>query len=150
MRLRDLLVENTVKVGLESVDKEECFEELIDVLVRAGQVTDRAGALQAIQNREAQATTGIGNGVAIPHGKHASIKKLTAAMGVSQEGIEFDAIDGQPVHLIVLLLADIEHPGPHVQALVEVSRLVQVPGFYRKALEAQSTAELLAIIDAEE
>jgi len=150
MRLRDLLDETTVKVDLESVDKEECFEELIDVLVRAGQIADRAGALTAIQNREAQATTGIGNGVAIPHGKHASIKKLTAALGISKGGIEFDAMDGQPVHLVVMLLADIAHPGPHVQALVEVSRLVQVPGFYRKALEVQSAAELLGIIDAEE
>ena len=150
MRLRDILDENTVKIGLESADKEECFEEMIDVLVRAGRISDRAGALAAIQNRELQATTGIGKGVAIPHGKHGSISNLTAAMGISSDGIEFDSIDGEPVHLVVLLLASINQPGPHVQALVEVSRLVQIPGFYRKIVEAKTPGELLDIIDSEE
>jgi len=98
MRLRDLIDESVVKVGLESLDKEECFEEMIDLLVRAERLADRAGALEAIRQREAQGTTGIGQGVAIPHGKHASISSLTAALGVSADGIEFDSIDGDPAH----------------------------------------------------
>jgi mannitol/fructose-specific phosphotransferase system IIA component (Ntr-type) len=150
MRLRDLLDEASVKVGLESLDKEECIEELVDVLVRAGRIADRAGALKTLREREAMATTGIGKGVALPHGKHDSIPKLVAAIGTSREGIEFDAIDGEPVHMVALLLASSDQTGPHLRAMVEIARLVQIPGFYRKALEASTPAELLGLIDAEE
>lgn len=150
MRLRDLLDEASVKVGLESLDKEECIEELVDVLVRAGRIADRAGALKTLREREAMATTGIGKGVALPHGKHDSIPKLVAAIGTSREGIEFDAIDGEPVHMVALLLASSDQTGPHLRAMVEIARLVQIPGFYRKALEASTPAELLGLIELEE
>jgi len=150
MRLRDLLDESVVKVDLESLDKEECFEEMIDILVRAGRVSDRAGALEAVRQRESQGTTGIGQGVAIPHGKHASIPTLTAALGLSRDGIEFDAIDGEPVRVVFLLLARTDDPGPHVRALAEIARLVQTPGFYRKLTEARSPKDVLDLLDAEE
>jgi len=150
MRLRDLLDESVVKVGLECLDKEECFEEMIDILVRAGRVSDRRGALEAVRQREGQGTTGIGQGVAIPHGKHASIPTLTAAVGLSTKGIEFDAIDGVPVRAVFLLLARTDDPGPHVRALAEIARLVQTPGFYRKLAEARSPKDVLDLLDAEE
>jgi mannitol/fructose-specific phosphotransferase system IIA component (Ntr-type) len=150
MRLRDLLDDTVVKVGLHGTDKESCFEEMIDVLVAAGRVKDRAGALAAIRAREAQGTTGIGQGVAIPHGKHPSIPSLTAAMGISSRGIEFDSIDGDRVRVVFLLLARVDDPGPHVRALAEIARLVQTPGFYRKLIEAQSPQAVLDILDAEE
>ena len=150
MRLRDLIDEAAVKVGLESLDKEECFEEMIDLLVRADRIPDRAGALEAIRQREAQGTTGIGQGVAIPHGKHPSISSLTAALGTSADGLEFDAVDGDPVHVVFLLLARVDDPGPHVRALAEIARLVQTPGFYRKLTEAKTAAEALDVLDAEE
>lgn len=150
MRLRDLLDESVVKVGLESQDKEECFEEMVDILARAGRLSDRDGALAAVRQREALGTTGIGQGVAIPHGKHASIPALTAALGISADGVEFDSIDGEPAHLVFLLLARADDPGPHVRALAEIARLVQTPGFYRKLLEAATADEILSILDAEE
>jgi mannitol/fructose-specific phosphotransferase system IIA component (Ntr-type) len=150
MRLRDLLDDKSVKIGLESVDKEECFEEMVDILVRAGRVSDRAATLKAIQSREDQGTTGIGTGIAVPHAKHESIPSLMAALGISSEGIEFEAIDSEPVHLVVLLLANISEPGPHLQALVEIARLVKIPGFYRKVVEAGSISEILDILDSEE
>jgi mannitol/fructose-specific phosphotransferase system IIA component (Ntr-type) len=150
MRLRDLLDESVVKVGLQSTEKEACFEEMTDILVRAGRLTDRAGALAAVRQREAQGTTGIGQGVAIPHGKHASIPTLTAAMGISSKGIEFESIDGDKVRLVFMLLARIDDPGPHVRALAEIARLVQTPGFYRRLMEARTPKEVLEILDAEE
>jgi len=150
MRLRDLLDESVVKVGLESVDKEECFEEMIDLLVRAGRLSDRAGALAAVRQREAQGTTGIGQGVGIPHGKHPSVPTLTAALGISAGGVEFDAIDSEPVHLVFMLLARVDDPGPHVRALAEIARLVQTPGFYRKLTEAKTARDVLDILDSEE
>lgn len=150
MRLRDLLEESVVKVGLESLDKEECFEEMVDLLVRAGRITDREAALAAVAQREADGTTGIGRGVAIPHGKHAAIQALTAALGTSRDGIEFDALDGQPVHLVLLLLARIDQPGPHIAALAEIGRLVRLPGLYEKLMGAGTAREVLDIIDGEE
>ena len=105
MRLRDLLDEATVKVPLESVDKEECLEEMVDLLVRSGRISDRQEALQALMQREAQATTGIGKGIALPHGKIDSISELVVALGTSKEGIEFDSVDDELVHFVVLLLA---------------------------------------------
>jgi mannitol/fructose-specific phosphotransferase system IIA component (Ntr-type) len=150
MRLRDLLDESVVKTGLESLDKEECFEELVDLLVRAGRLEDRAGALQAIEEREAKGTTGIGGGVAIPHAKHDSIQHLVAALGTSGEGIEFDATDGEPVTVVFLLLAPVDDPGPHVRALAEIARLIQTPGFCRKVTEAAAPAEVLELLEAEE
>ncbi len=150
MRLRDLLDESVVKVPLESLDKEECFEELVDLLVRAGRLSDRDTALEAILDREAKGTTGIGQGVAIPHGKSAAVTKLTAALGTSPDGIEFDAVDDESVHVVFLLLAPENDPGPHVRALAEIARLVQTPGFYRKLTEAGSAEEALDILEAEE
>ncbi len=150
MRLRDLLDESVVKTGLESLDKEECFEELVDLLVRAGRLDDRAGALQAVEDREAKGTTGIGGGVAIPHAKHASVQHLVAALGTSREGIEFDATDGEPVTVVFLLLAPVDDPGPHVRALAEIARLIQTPGFCRKATEAAKPADVLDLLEAEE
>jgi mannitol/fructose-specific phosphotransferase system IIA component (Ntr-type) len=150
MRLRDLLDESVVKVGLKSLEKEECFEEMIDLLVRAGRLSDRAGALAAVRLREAQGTTGIGQGVAIPHGKHPSVPALTAALGTSAKGIEFDSIDGEKSHLVFLLLARNDDPGPHVRALAEIARLIQTPGFYRKLTRARSAREILDLLDEEE
>jgi mannitol/fructose-specific phosphotransferase system IIA component (Ntr-type) len=150
MRLRDLLSEATVKICLESADKEECFEELVDMLVRAKAISDRTNALTALLDRESRAATGIGNGIAIPHGKHPAIKSIAAAVGISRDGIQFEHADGHPVRLVVLLLANANQPAPHVWALAEICRLVQIPEFYRKAVAAKTPTELLDIIDSEE
>ena len=150
MRLRDVLSESVVKPGLESVDKEECFEELVDLLVRGGCVADRAAALGAIRRREEQGSTGIGRGCAVPHGKDSSIPGLCVAVGTSEAGIEFDAVDGAPVHLVILILANAGEPGPHVRALSEVVRLLKLPGFYNTLISTRSAKALLDAIDAAE
>jgi len=148
--LSDLLTEDVIKVDLESEDKEESFAELIELLVRAGRIDDRAAALQAIEEREALGTTGIGKGVAIPHAKAASVKHLTAALGISREGIEYEAIDDDPVHVVFLVLAQPDNPGPHVQCLAEIARLLQVPGFYKRLLATTTAKGALDTIKAEE
>lgn len=150
MRLADILSEDVVKVGLESREKDEAFAELVELLVRAGKVTDRAAALKAVESREVMGTTGIGRGVAIPHGKDHSITGLTAALGISRNGIEYDAMDNQPVYVVFLVLAQASNPGPHVQCLAEIARLLQLPGFYRRVLEAQTPREVIEAIRAEE
>jgi mannitol/fructose-specific phosphotransferase system IIA component (Ntr-type) len=146
MRLLELLTPPVVKVGLESTDKEDVFEELIDLLVRAGTVPDREAALDAIYAREEMRTTGIGNGIAIPHGKDASISAITAAAGTSQNGIEFEAIDDKPVHLVFLVLAERDNPGPHLQTLSEISTILHRPGAYDELIHARTADEFLRLL----
>ena len=150
MKLCDLLDSASVKVGLVSTDKEEAIAELVDLLARTERVSDRAGVFDAVMAREAQQTTGIGGGVAVPHAKHESIERLTATLGISRDGIDFDAVDGKPVNVVFLIMARVNDPGPHIQALAEIARLLQVPGFFRKLVDAESSDEVLSVIAAEE
>ena len=147
MKLLEILEPRVVKIGLASTDKEDVFEELIDLLVRAGRVEDRERALDAIYRREEQRSTGIGKGVAIPHGKDESIKSITAAAGTSQTGIEFEAIDGEPVYLVFLVLAEQNNPGPHLQALSEIAACLSQPRAYDKLIHAKTPEEFLALLD---
>lgn len=150
MRLSDILTEEVIKVELESEDKEESFAELIELLVREGKISDREAALDAIEKREALGTTGIGKGVAIPHAKEGTVEHLVAALGISREGIEYEAIDDEPVHVVFLVLAELANPGPHVQCLAEIARLLQVPGFYKRLLNATTAKGALEAIKSEE
>ena len=146
MLLSELLREELIKVELESDQKESAIAEVLELLVASGDVTDREGAYQALLEREGKGTTGIGGGVAIPHAKHKSITHLSMALGLSQGGGEFEAIDDKPVHIIFLLLAEPNNPGPHVQTLAQVARLCQTPGFCRRLRESRSAREILALI----
>ena len=150
MRLRDMLDESTVKVGLESLDKEECIEELTDVLVLAGRVADRAQVLSAVRTRESEGSTGIGKGVAVPHGKCASLAGTVLAVGISKHGIEFDSADGKPVKIVFLIAASASEPGKHLQMLAEVVRLIRVPGLCDKLAAATTPKMVLDLLDAEE
>ncbi len=143
MKLLEILDPGVIKVGMEALDKEEAFEELIDLLVKAGKVKHRQGALDAIYAREEMRSTGIGRGVAIPHGKHESIEQLTAAAGTSKDGIEFESIDGKPVHLVFLVLAEVNNPGPHLQTLSEIATCLNQPGAYDRLVNAKTPEEFL-------
>ena len=118
--------------------------------MRAGKVADRAGALDAVAKREEEQSTGIGNGVAIPHGKHQSVSGLTCALGISENGVDFDAIDDKPAYVIFFILAVPDNPGPHVALLAGISRLLAQPGFVRKLRDAASPQEVLSVIRAAE
>jgi mannitol/fructose-specific phosphotransferase system IIA component (Ntr-type) len=146
MQICGLLTEKTIKVALESDEKESAVAELLELLVVAGDVSDRDGAYDAVMDRESKATTGIGAGVGVPHAKHESIEHLCLALGLAPQGVEFDAIDGEPVTLIFLILAEPDNPGPHVQTLAQVARLCQTPGFTRQLQNAGSADEALRII----
>lgn len=147
MKLLDILEPGVVKVGMESVDKEESFEELIDLLVKTGKITDREAALDAICTREEMRSTGIGKGVAIPHGKDKSITQITAAAGTSADGIEFDSVDGKPVRLVFLVLAEVNNPGPHLQTLSEIATCLNEPGTYDKLVNAKTPEAFLQLLE---
>lgn len=146
MQVSGLLREELTKVGVESDDKESAIAEVLELLVASGDVTDRDAAYDALLDREDKGTTGIGDGVGVPHAKHESITHLCMALGVSQNGVEFDAIDGAPVHVIFLIMAEPDNPGPHVQCLAQVARLCQTPGFLRRLREAGTAQDALNLI----
>ena len=150
MALYELLDVNSIKIDLESESTEEVVAELIELLVQAGRVEDRYEAIDAILDREAKGSTGIGSGVALPHARLESIPELTAALGLSRTGVEFDAIDHKPVHVVMLLLAKAGEPGPHVIALQETSTLLSIPRFIERLLACKTPQEALDLIRSEE
>ena len=146
MQLLRILDESVIKVPLESDSKEEAIEEMVEILVRAGRIADRDSALKAIDQRESRQSTGIGKGLAVPHGKDPAVDELVGAVGISREGIDYDSIDSQPVHAIILLIAQPDHPGPHVAALAEIAHIFSRPSLRQAFCDARDAATVLEII----
>jgi len=132
--------------NLSSNTKTDVLVELINVLIKNGLTIDRAKAIDVLQQREKLGSTGIGDGVAIPHGKVSDIHELVVAFGRSREGIEFDAIDGKPVYLFFLLLAPENSTGQHLKALAKISKMLKTPNFRKKLIEAKTTNDLFKVI----
>ena len=150
MRLTDILLPACVKVPLESVDKTGVITELVDLLAANGQVNDRDVLLEAVLTREATRTTGIGHGLAIPHGKSDAARRLVMAVGKPATPIDFESIDRAPVTVVTLLASPPDQTGPHIQALARISRLMLMDNFRSAVARAQSAEELYGIIAGHE
>jgi len=124
MKLTDHLPKELIKVPLDAVDKTQAITHLVDLLAEEGFTDKRDLLLEAVLEREAQRTTGIGRGFAIPHAKCDAVKKLVIAFGRPTKPIDFAAIDGQPVGLIALLVSPTTETSTHIKALATLSRLV--------------------------
>lgn len=131
--------------------KEDILKELVQLLVQADAIKDRdvSKLLQILLKRESLGSTGIGQGVAIPHGKSDCVTKLVAAFGISRTGVNFDSLDGEPVHLFFLLVAPEDSAGPHLKALARISRLLKDKHF-RDSLTAARDEKLVAKIIRDE
>lgn len=146
MRLTDILQPEWIKVPLEGATKQEAIQELVDVLADHGGIDDRQEMKAAVWQREQTRTTGIGHGVAIPHGKSAGCHRLCVAIGKARTPIEFGAVDGRPVEMIFLLGSPVDQTGPHIQALASISRMLTDPEFRRSMKTAQTGKELYDMI----
>ena len=146
MLLSELLTPERVRVPLRGASKEALLEELVDVLRDAGAVADAGEVLGAVRERERVLSTGVGSGVAIPHGKAESVPALAMAAGVTSGPVEFDALDGQPVHLLFLLVGPGSAAGEHVKALGRISRLVRRDGFRERLMAAATPEEFVAVL----
>ena len=140
MRLTEILKPQNIRVPLVATTKNDAIAELVNLLAANGQITDAKKVLDAVLEREATRTTGIGNGLAIPHGKCAGVDHLVVAIGKPESPIDFESIDGRPVNLIVLLASPPDQTGPHIQALARISRLMNVDAF-RQAMRSATTAQ---------
>jgi mannitol/fructose-specific phosphotransferase system IIA component (Ntr-type) len=140
MRLTEILKPQNIKVPLEAKVKTDAIGELVELLAANGELTDPKKVLASVLDREATRTTGIGNGLAIPHGKCTGTDHLVMAIGRPATPIDFQAIDGRPVNLIWLLSSPPDKTGPHIHALARISRLMTIDRF-RQALAQAKTAE---------
>lgn len=146
MKLTDYLSRPLVKVPLDAKDKTQAITELVDMVAEQNLTDARDLLLKAVIEREAQRTTGIGRGFAIPHAKCDAVDRLVIAFGRAAEPIDFSAIDGQPVTLIALLASPTNATSPHIQALARLGRLVTNATVLEGLLSAKTADEFYNVI----
>ena len=152
MRMMEFLQERAVACDLKATDKEGVIRELVGLLVQAGSVKDKEAnrLTQILLEREALGSTGIGHGVAIPHGKANCVDELVTALGVSRAGMNFDSLDGEAVHIFFLLVAPENSAGPHLKALARISRLLKDKHFRETLKAAKDHKALLKTVRDED
>lgn len=150
MKISELLNPEAVVADLQSRDKGKVLAELTDALLACDESLQREEVIQVLKERERLGSTGIGDGVAIPHGKLKGIPELMLAFGRSRTGVDFDSMDGKPAHLFFLLVAPEESVGVHLKTLARISKLLKDSAIRQKLLDADSQKDLYQIILDEE
>ena len=150
MILTQILQPTCVKAPLAGKDKDSVITELVDLLAENNLLVDRDVVLEAVFTREQTRSTGIGSGIAIPHGKCNGVEELVMAVGIAPEPINFDSIDQKPVSIVILLASPADRTGPHIQALARISRLMLDDEFKTKLENATSPEEAYQLISTKE
>ena len=152
MKLSDFVVREAILVDLQATGKEEAIREIVRSLRDAGQVAeaDAEGVIRAILGREELGSTGIGQGVAVPHTRHPTVDKLVGTVAISHHGVDFAALDGDPVDIFFLLISPPNQPGDHLRALENISRHLKddrFVSFLRQAKTKEAVIDLLEEAD---
>ena len=150
MLLSELLVPAAVSARLKATNKRDAIAELVALMEDAHGIDSRGEILDRVLRREAIMSTGIGNGVAIPHGKARAVDRVMAACAVSAEGVAFDAVDGEPAHIFILLVSPENVGAAHVKVLANISRLLKEELVRKQLREAHSAAALLSALKSAE
>ena len=137
---------DTVNLHLKGTTKEEIVDEMLDVLYKAGKVSDKAAARECVLDRERKMSTGMKHGIAIPHGKTDTVTDLVACIGISDNPVDFDSLDQEPCRIFIMTLSPINKTGPHLQFLAEVSLLFKSPEKRQEILDTQDKAEVIRIL----
>jgi fructose-specific phosphotransferase system IIA component len=151
MELSQILTPDRIRVPLQSADKTGVITEMVDLLAAAGDLRNRDAVLEAVLKREAERTTGIGYGLAIPHGKSDGCKQLVMAAGKPAQPVDFQSLDRRPVTFVVLLVSPPDQTGPHIQALAKISRLMNMEEFrtaIARVTSAQELHDVIAVAEA--
>ena len=149
MRMSDFVVRDAIVPSLSATTKEGVIRAMVESLRNAGlfKGADLEDIIRAILKRELLGSTGIGRGVAIPHTKHTSVEKLVGTVALSPAGVSFESLDGEPVHVFVLLISPQDRPGDHLRALENVSRRLRDDGFIRSLRDAKTREEVWALLE---
>jgi mannitol/fructose-specific phosphotransferase system IIA component (Ntr-type) len=149
MRMSDFVVRDAIVPDLAANTKEGVIREMVDSLRTTGhfKTGEPDDIVKAILKRELLGSTGIGRGVAIPHTKHNSVERLIGTVAVSRAGVSFDSLDGEPVHVFVLLISPQDRPGDHLRALENVSRSLRDDGFVRSLRQATTKEAIWGLLD---
>ncbi|MCL2319131.1 MAG: PTS sugar transporter subunit IIA [Treponema sp.] len=146
MFLYEAFSPDMIKIGLESEDKDEVFEELVDLYCQVQNSNAREEILEALRERESKMSTGIQKGIALPHGKTNAIEGVHGVLGISKRGIDYDALDGQPVYLLFMLLAPPVESDKHLRLLKRLAGLLENPQFYTELVaqnDPQSASRII-------
>lgn len=150
MKIQDLLNKEVMILDLKATSKEAAIDEMISSLVAKGVVTDFETFKTGIMNREAQTTTGLGDGIAMPHSKNAAVKEATVLFAKSATGVDYESLDGQPTDLFFMIAAPDGANDTHLAALAELSKYLMKPGFADKLRSVSSPEEVIAVFDEAE
>jgi len=146
MNLKKILTRDTILPELEADTKQGVIEEMVEFLAKIGKVTDRAAALRAVLDREAKMSTGMQNGIAIPHGKTDSVNQLLVAVALKRDGIDFAAMDEKPSHIFIMTLSPENRTGPHIQFLAEISQVLSNPELREKLIRSTDSDQILTLL----
>lgn len=149
MKLSQIIPEGGILDDLKSTTKEEVIREMVQALVKAGRIEDATSkkVVKALMDREELGSTGIGAGVAVPHARHDSVTELIGAFGRSKKGINFDALDGEPVHVLFLLLSSKGASASHLESLAYISRLVRDDRYVKSLRDAKDVKDLRDLLN---
>ncbi len=149
MKFSDFVQTEAIKASVTALDKPDVIRELVEGLAASGAINaaDQEGIIAAILKREELGSTGIGRGVAVPHTKHPSATKLVGTVGVSHEGVDFNSLDGDKVHLFFLLVSPPDRPADHLRALENISRQLRDDTFCRFLKQAQTVQDIRTLLD---
>ena len=150
MKISEILDKKAIKIGMSAVTKEDTLKELVKILAQIEDIGDPDGIIKALIERENLGSTGIGQGIAIPHGKTDKVKRLVAVLGISKSGVNFDALDGEPVYIFFLLVAPKATAGPHLKALAQISRLLRDSYFCELIRKCKTEEDVFNLIKNEE
>lgn len=150
MKISDILDESVVRVNLKGKSKDEIINQMIAIVNHSNKIQDIEKVRDAIFEREKIMSTGVGNGFAIPHGKTDAVIDIVAAFAITEEPIDYESLDEQPVRLIFLLVGKDSMVGPHIKLLSRISRLMNKEDFRTKLLSATSSKEVIDIFKTEE
>ena len=150
MKISEILSAQAIKVDLHASNKEDSLKELVGILAQVENIGDQKAIIKALLERENLGSTGIGQGIAIPHGKTDKVNRLVAVLGISKKGVNFDALDGELVYIFFLLVAPKDSAGPHLKALAQISRLLRDTYFCELIRRAVNPDQVFQLIKNEE
>ena len=149
MKFVDFVSRDAIRTNLDVDDKEQVIHAMVSALLESGKITDdqHESIVEAVLKREELGSTGIGRGVAVPHTKHPSVDELVGTVAVSEDGVDFNSLDGEKVHLLFLLISPPDRPGDHLRALENISRQLRDDTFCRFLKQSKTPEDVWQLLE---